>query len=96
MTNRKSSFDTQFTDLINPLPQVLSNDKTSNRRVTLQLLDTLKKFGANLLDYLHILLPPMVKLFDAPDIPLPVRIAAFSTVNVLTGNWMPSYIFRSK
>ena len=48
-------------------------------------MDTLKKFGANLDDYLHILLPPMVKLFDGPDIPLPVQIAAFDTVDVLTG-----------
>lgn len=30
-------------------------------------------FGANLDDYLHLLLPPIVKLFDAPDVPLPAR-----------------------
>lgn len=30
-------------------------------------------FGANLDDYLHLLLPPVVKLFDAPDVPLQAR-----------------------
>ena len=30
-------------------------------------------FGANLDDYLHLLLPPVVKLVDLREIPLPVR-----------------------
>ena len=38
-----------------------------------QLLNAMQNFGANLDDYLHLLLPPVVKLFDSPDIPLPVR-----------------------
>lgn len=39
----------------------------------LQLLLAIQLFGANLDDYLHLLLPPIVKLFDAPDVPLPAR-----------------------
>lgn len=38
-----------------------------------QLLNAIQLFGANLDDYLHLLLPPIVKLFDAPDAPLPAR-----------------------
>lgn len=38
-----------------------------------QLLMAIQLFGANLDDYLHLLLPPIVKLFDAPDVPLQVR-----------------------
>lgn len=39
----------------------------------LQLLNAIQQFGANLDDYLHLLLPPIVKLFDAPDVPLQAR-----------------------
>lgn len=39
----------------------------------LQLLNAIQLFGANLDDYLHLLLPPIVKLFDAPDVPLQAR-----------------------
>lgn len=39
----------------------------------LQLLNAIQLFGANLDDYLHLLLPPVVKLFDAPDVPLQAR-----------------------
>ena len=30
-------------------------------------------FGSSLDDYLHLLVPPVVKLFDSSDIPLTVR-----------------------
>ncbi|XP_042586296.1 serine/threonine-protein kinase mTOR-like isoform X1 [Cyprinus carpio] len=39
----------------------------------MKLLMAIQLFGANLDDYLHLLLPPIVKLFDAPDVPLPAR-----------------------
>lgn len=39
----------------------------------MQLLNAIQLFGANLDDYLHLLLPPIVKLFDAPDVPLQAR-----------------------
>lgn len=39
----------------------------------LQLLNAIQLFGANLDDYLHLLLPPIVKLFDASDVPLQAR-----------------------
>lgn len=42
-------------------------------RFYLQLLNAIQLFGANLDDYLHLLLPPIVKLFDAPDVPLQAR-----------------------
>ena len=45
----------------------------SSMRSPLQLLNAIQLFGANLDDYLHLLLPPIVKLFDAPDVPLQAR-----------------------
>lgn len=44
----------------------------------LQLLLAIQLFGANLDDYLHLLLPPIVKLFDAPDVPLQTRKSVYS------------------
>ena len=41
--------------------------------IFLQLLNALQLFGANLDDYLHLLLPPVVKLFDSTEVPIPVR-----------------------
>lgn len=46
---------------------------TTTLLLTLQLLAAIQLFGANLDDYLHLLLPPIVKLFDAPEVPLPSR-----------------------
>lgn len=41
--------------------------------VYFKLLNALQLFGANLDDYLHLLLPPVVKLFDSAEAPLKVR-----------------------
>ena len=39
----------------------------------LQLLSAIQLLGSNLDDYLHILLPPIVRLFDSIEIPTAVR-----------------------
>ena len=39
----------------------------------LQLLKALELFDGNLDDYLHLLLPPVVKLFDNPENPIHIR-----------------------
>lgn len=46
---------------------------------SVQLLNAIQLFGANLDDYLHLLLPPIVKLFDAPDVPLQARKSVIHT-----------------
>ena len=53
-----------------------------------QLLHAIQLFGANLDDYLHLMLPPMVKLFDTQDVPLPVRkyVTLLPTFQVHTTN----------
>ncbi|PIK33483.1 putative serine/threonine-protein kinase mTOR-like [Apostichopus japonicus] len=39
----------------------------------IRLLNGVQRFGPNLDDYMHLLLPPIVKLFDSSEVPLPVR-----------------------
>ena len=49
-----------------------------------KLLQAVQKFGSNLEDYLHLLLPPIVKLFDAIDVNINVRRTALETVDLIS------------
>lgn len=49
-----------------------------------KLLQAVQKFGSNLEDYLHLLLPPIVKLFDSIDVNLTVRRTALETVDLIS------------
>ena len=44
----------------------------------------MQKFGGNLEDYLHLLLPPIVRLFDAIDVNINVRRTALETVDLIS------------
>ncbi|ELU01654.1 hypothetical protein CAPTEDRAFT_155489 [Capitella teleta] len=69
------------------VPQVLKvfmHDTSQGRVITAKLLSALQQFGANLDDYLHLLLPPVIRLFDSSDVPVPVRKAALETIDRLT------------
>ena len=44
----------------------------------------MQKFGANLEDYLHLLLPPVVRLFDATDININVRRTSLETIDLIS------------
>ncbi|XP_071805479.1 serine/threonine-protein kinase mTOR-like isoform X2 [Asterias amurensis] len=65
--------------------RVFMHDNSQGRMVTTKLLKAMQKFGANLDDYLHLLLPPVVKLFDSNDIPMPVKRTALETIDLLCG-----------
>ncbi|KAG0434650.1 hypothetical protein HPB47_018969, partial [Ixodes persulcatus] len=64
--------------------KVFMHDMSADRAVTAKLLMALQKFGCNLDDYLHLILPPIIKLFDSADIPMNVRITALETIDVLS------------
>ncbi|XP_029141485.1 serine/threonine-protein kinase mTOR [Protobothrops mucrosquamatus] len=77
-------FKLYLPQLIPHMLRVFMHDSSSTRNVSTKLLNAIQLFGANLDDYLHLLLPPIVKLFDAPDAPLSARKAALETVDRLT------------
>jgi FKBP12-rapamycin complex-associated protein len=52
--------------------------------LSFQLLTALQKLGSNLEDCLHMVLPPIVKLFDSSDVPLTIRRQALYTVEKLS------------
>lgn len=55
----------------------------------MQLLAALQKFGNSLDEYLHLVLPPMVRLFDATDCSIQV---SFNDVGNLVFNFS-SHLF---
>ncbi|XP_050412148.1 serine/threonine-protein kinase mTOR [Patella vulgata] len=79
-----TEFRVYLPQIIPQILRVFMHDNSSDRGVTAELLNALQLFGANLDDYLHLLLPPVVKLFDSPDIPLTVRKLALETIDRLT------------
>ncbi|XP_046989267.1 serine/threonine-protein kinase mTOR isoform X1 [Schistocerca americana] len=78
-----AEFKIYLPQLMPQILRVLAHDVSKDRAVTVKLLNALQKFGNNLDDYLHLILPPVVRLFDAPDCPTPVRRCALETVDHL-------------
>ncbi|XP_053547426.1 serine/threonine-protein kinase mTOR isoform X7 [Bombina bombina] len=77
-------FKLYLPQLIPHMLRVFMHDSSAGRNVTIKLLNAIQMFGANLDDYLHLLLPPIVKLFDASDSPVQARKTALETVDRLT------------
>jgi FKBP12-rapamycin complex-associated protein len=68
------------------IPQILKvfmHDNSKNRIYTLKLLTAFQEFGSSLDDYLHLMIPPVVKLFDSSDISNNVRRSALETIEKL-------------
>lgn len=78
-----SEFQVYLSQLMPQILRVLTHDISKERVVTVKLLQTLQRFGNNLDEYLHLILPPIVKLFDQPDVPHAVSVAALDTINQL-------------
>ncbi|PNF25178.1 Serine/threonine-protein kinase mTOR, partial [Cryptotermes secundus] len=78
-----AEFKIYLPQLMPQILRVLMHDTSKDRAVTIKLLLALQKFGNNLDDYLHLVLPPIVRLFDAADCPLPVCRVALETVDHL-------------
>lgn len=76
-------FKVYLSQLMPQILRVLSHDTSKNRQVTIKLLYALQKFGDNLDDYLHLIIPSIVKLFEPIDIPQNVCSVALETINNL-------------
>ncbi|XP_017768823.1 PREDICTED: target of rapamycin [Nicrophorus vespilloides] len=78
-----AEFKLYLPKLMPQILRVLNHDQSKDRVVTLKLLGALYKFGNNLDNYMHLILPPLVRLFDAPDCPTNVSKQALETVTQL-------------
>ncbi|XP_015906953.1 serine/threonine-protein kinase mTOR [Parasteatoda tepidariorum] len=79
-----AEFKIYLPQLIPHFLRVFMHDTSENRTITMKLLIALQKFGNNLDDYLHLILPPVVKLFDSPDVPINVQRHALETIDHLS------------
>lgn len=78
-----AEFKIYLPQLMPNILRVLNHDTSKDRVVTIKLLQALQKFGNNLDDYMHLILPPLVRLFDAQDCPIKVKKVALETVDHL-------------
>ncbi|KAK9883142.1 hypothetical protein WA026_001340 [Henosepilachna vigintioctopunctata] len=69
--------------LIPQILRVLNHDTSKDRLYTMKLLLVLHSFGNNLKDYLHLIIPPIVNLFDAKQCSLQVAKQALETIKEL-------------
>lgn len=79
-----SEFKVYLPQLMPQILRVLAHDTSKERVVTEKLLFALQKFEDNLDDYMHLVLPSIVKLFDATDCPVNVAKVAMETVDYLS------------
>ncbi|CAG9112211.1 unnamed protein product [Plutella xylostella] len=79
-----SEFKVYLPQLMPQILRVLAHDTSKDRMVTEKLLIALQKFEDNLDDYMHLVLPSIVKLFDASDCPVNVAKVAMETVDTLS------------
>ncbi|KOX79033.1 Serine/threonine-protein kinase mTOR [Melipona quadrifasciata] len=78
-----AEFKIYLPQLMPQILRVLTHDTSKDRWVTVKLLQALQKFGNNLDNYLHLVLPPIVKFFHATDCPITVNKVALETVDHL-------------
>ncbi|XP_075220340.1 serine/threonine-protein kinase Tor [Lycorma delicatula] len=79
-----AEFKVYLPELMPQILRVLTHDTSKDRMVTVKLLGALQKFGSNLDEYLHLVLPPIVRLFDAADCPVSVCRVAMETIDHLS------------
>lgn len=79
-----AEFKIYLPQLVPHILRVFMHDNSSQKTVTAKLLMALQKFGSSLGDYLHLLLPPIVKLFDSHDTPIIVQRLALETIDHLS------------
>ncbi|KAL4707892.1 hypothetical protein ACJJTC_010327 [Scirpophaga incertulas] len=79
-----SEFKVYLPQLMPQILRVLAHDTSKDRFVTEKLLYALQKFEDNLDDHMHLVIPSIVKLFDASDCPISVAKVAMETVDYLS------------
>jgi FKBP12-rapamycin complex-associated protein len=78
-----AEFRVYLPSLLPTMLQLIESDVGEKRVVTLKILHALVLFGENLEEYLHIVIPTVVKLFEKSDVPIHVRKTAIQAVGQL-------------
>ncbi|KAG0181763.1 phosphatidylinositol kinase- protein kinase tor1 [Apophysomyces sp. BC1034] len=63
--------------------QIFDNDTSDRRQPTIKVLRAFVVFGSNIEEYMHLVIPAVVKFFEKLDAPVSVRREAITTVTAL-------------
>lgn len=80
----ENDFKIYLPRLLSHILLLLESDTDPKRQLSLKVLHALTVFGSNLEEYLHLVIPALVKEFEKPDVPLNVRRAAIQAVGRLS------------
>lgn len=70
--------------MVQPVLRLFMQDDSQQKLVTQKMLNALQLCGASLDDYLHLLVPPIVKVFQTASNPLDVRKTGLETIEKLS------------
>lgn len=62
---------------------IIQNDKAANRDPSIKVLNSFIIFGSNIEEYVHLIIPSIVNMFEYT--PIPLRVAAIGTLGELCG-----------
>ncbi|KAK3827302.1 MAG: armadillo-type protein [Linnemannia gamsii] len=77
-------FKVYLPKLLRSMLLVLDTDLSERHGASLRVLQALVKLGLNIEEYLHLVVPVLVKTFERTDAPMNLRRAAISTVGALS------------
>ncbi|CCJ30549.1 unnamed protein product [Pneumocystis jirovecii] len=80
----EGEFKTYLPTLLSLMLQVLETDTTPNRQSTQEILHAFVVFGSNIEEYIHLVLPVIVKMFERHDLSVSLRKIAIQTVAQLS------------
>ncbi|MCJ1297117.1 phosphatidylinositol kinase- protein kinase tor1, partial [Xylographa carneopallida] len=72
-----------LSQLLPSLLSLLSTDRSPQRQLTMKTLHTFDVFGASLAPYLHLIIPALLRLCEAPDLPGTVRLACVRSIGLM-------------
>lgn len=79
-------FKAYLPQLLPQLLQIFETDTSEKRQLTIKVLKAFIVFGSNLEEYLHLVIPVIIKLFERIDTPLDLRKEAIQTIGHLCKN----------
>jgi FKBP12-rapamycin complex-associated protein len=80
----EGEFKVYLADVLPLMLGVLDQDQTGKRLPSERVLHAFLIFGSSAEEYMHLIIPVMVKMFDKPGQPLPIRKQAIETLGRLS------------
>ncbi|CAG8699893.1 7091_t:CDS:2, partial [Ambispora leptoticha] len=77
-------FKNYLPKLLSDLLQIFEEDKSDKRQPTQKVLHALVVFGTNIEEYMHLIIPMVVKLFEKQDVLISLRKTAIVTIGQLS------------